>query len=106
MHSRPFEERARELQGFGFDLHQCSFLGGLPELVVPVGQYSLVSKTTGKKTYEPFCISIIGPRRSDLALLDVVSKVLPAFGTSVLTGETAFEVNSEFTKGLETEAES
>lgn len=50
------------LQGFGFDLHQCSYVAGLPELVIPIGQVPVVSKTTGKSTYEPVCIALIGPR--------------------------------------------
>lgn len=58
---RPFDERAHKLQGFGFNLHQCSFLGGLPELVVPIGQVPVVSKTTGRDTFEPVCVGLIGP---------------------------------------------
>ena len=66
------------LQGFTFSPEQISFVGGLPELVVPgefsldhnttslvltireVGQVPGISAVTGAEVFEPVCVAILG----------------------------------------------
>lgn len=95
--TRTFGERGHSLQGFGFDLHHCSYLGGLPEVVIPVGQVPVKSVATGKETFEPVSIAIIGPRGSDHQLMEMVNFVWKqVYGETakINTGETAFEASA------------
>ncbi|KAL8647564.1 MAG: hypothetical protein Q9226_006377 [Calogaya cf. arnoldii] len=80
--------------GIGFFIYSLSPYAGAPEIIVPVGQTSFISKITMHKEWLPAAIGIIGTKGSDVKLAELVRDVL---GTeaSVETGPTAFKVAME-----------
>ncbi|KAL7895568.1 amidase signature domain-containing protein [Trichoderma sp. SZMC 28014] len=51
-------------------------LAGLPQVIVPIGQFRYESRITGEPDFLPITASIVGPPGSDVMLLDFVSKFL------------------------------
>ncbi|KAI0892561.1 amidase signature domain-containing protein [Annulohypoxylon nitens] len=73
--------------------HDCiSVYGGLPEIVLPVGEYKYTSRITGRMESLPMAMSIIGPRGSDAMLIELAKRLLEHTGrpTSLVTGARAF----------------
>ncbi|XDG10234.1 hypothetical protein ABKA04_009849 [Annulohypoxylon sp. FPYF3050] len=78
--------------------HDCvSVYGGLPEIVLPVGEYKYASRITGSTESLPMAMSIIGPRGSDAMLIELAKRLLEHTGrpTSLTTGARAFPVVSK-----------
>ncbi|KAI5363782.1 putative amidase [Septoria linicola] len=92
---RPQDKR-RDMQGFTFSPEHMSFVAGLPELVVPIGQVPGVSPVTGAKVFEPVCVALLGAPRMEGEMMRVVEKVLRASGRplEVKTGANAFAVEN------------
>lgn len=69
---------------------------GTPHIVVPFAQLPYKSRVTKTVEYRPVCISLMGSRGSDLALLRVAEEVLQAAGwrTGVDTGRFTFPVGN------------
>ncbi|KAF3164230.1 hypothetical protein TWF225_001700 [Orbilia oligospora] len=80
------------LQSFGFDNTFYSILGGLPSVVVPVGQRPITSKDTKETVWEPVSMMIVGQAGTEAQIIDFVRKVLTKSGRpmGVLVGEKAF----------------
>ncbi|KAF3148355.1 hypothetical protein TWF569_005702 [Orbilia oligospora] len=80
------------LQSFGFDNTFYSILGGLPSVVVPVGQRPITSKVTKETVWEPVSMMIVGQAGTEAQIIDFVRKVLTKSGRpmGVLVGEKAF----------------
>ncbi|EGX47371.1 hypothetical protein AOL_s00083g464 [Orbilia oligospora ATCC 24927] len=80
------------LQSFGFDNTFYSILGGLPSVVVPVGQRPITSKVTKETVWEPISMMIVGQAGTEAQIIDFVRKVLTKSGRpmGVLVGEKAF----------------
>ncbi|CZS98366.1 related to D-mandelate dehydrogenase [Rhynchosporium agropyri] len=76
----PPEKRKNNLQGFGFLRDLNAFLGGLPMVIVPVGQVLVRSSVTGNMVYEPVSISLIGAPGMDCKLIDLAATVMSASG--------------------------
>jgi len=72
--------RENKLQGFGFLRDLYSFLGGLPQLVIPVGQILVSSPVTKGLVYEPVSISLVGPPGTDCALIQFARHVFERSG--------------------------
>ncbi|KAI0421194.1 amidase signature domain-containing protein [Xylaria grammica] len=70
------DQRAYSLQGFGFLRDVYSFLGGLPQLIIPIGEVHRQSPVTGDMTQEPISISLVGAPGMDCALMDLAERVL------------------------------
>ncbi|EPS35863.1 hypothetical protein H072_10674 [Dactylellina haptotyla CBS 200.50] len=64
------------LQSFGFDNTFYSILGGLPSVVVPVGQRSITSKVTKGKVWEPVSVMIVGSEGTEGQIIELVRLVL------------------------------
>ncbi|MCJ1250414.1 hypothetical protein MMC30_007642 [Trapelia coarctata] len=86
------EDYGKWLQGFEFHHKVYSCLGGLPQIVVPVGQHLICSTVTSKMIYEPISVIVVGPAGSDGYLIDIIKKVFKLSGRplSVQTGANAF----------------
>ncbi|KAK6345128.1 hypothetical protein TWF718_007057 [Orbilia javanica] len=80
------------LQSFGFDNTFYSILGGLPSVVVPVGQRPIISRVTRETVWEPVSMMIVGQAGSEAQIIDLVRKVLKKSGRpiGVRVGEKAF----------------
>ncbi|XMA14501.1 hypothetical protein WAI453_007292 [Rhynchosporium graminicola] len=74
------EKRENNLQGFGFLRDLYAFLGGLPMVIVPVGQVLVRSSVTGNMVYEPVPISLVGAPGMDCKLIDLAATVMSASG--------------------------
>ncbi|KAK0714457.1 amidase signature domain-containing protein [Apiosordaria backusii] len=92
----PPEKSGYSLQRFGFCRDLYSFLGGLPQVVVPIGTVSHISPVTKARVEVPLSVSIFGPEGSDCALIDFVEKVLIKSGRplGVLAGPDLFPTPS------------
>ncbi|KAK4209255.1 amidase signature domain-containing protein [Rhypophila decipiens] len=80
IYDAPPEKSGYSLQGFGFLRDVYSFLGGLPQVVVPIGSLSRVSPVTGAHIEQPLSVSFFGPEGSDCALMAFIEKVLMESG--------------------------
>ncbi|KAK6505218.1 hypothetical protein TWF481_007135 [Arthrobotrys musiformis] len=80
------------LQSFGFDNTFYSILGGLPSVVVPVGQRQITSKVTKETVWEPVSMMIVGQAGSEAQIIDLIRKVLKKSRrpSGVFVGEKAF----------------
>ncbi|KAK6520447.1 hypothetical protein TWF506_000703 [Arthrobotrys conoides] len=80
------------LQSFGFDNTFYSILGGLPSVVVPVGQRPINSKVTKETVWEPVSMMIVGQAGSEAQIIEFVGKVLTETRRpmGVRVGEKAF----------------
>ncbi|VUC33773.1 unnamed protein product [Clonostachys rosea] len=90
---RTLEEEASLKQGYGFKDNFLAILSGLPFFNVPVGQIPYVSTVTERSEVIPGNIGLIGPKGSDVALLQLVEKFLdsiPGLRSCVRTGTKAF----------------
>ncbi|KAL3477065.1 amidase signature domain-containing protein [Aspergillus californicus] len=83
----------RVLQGFGFRRELYAFLGGLPEIVIPVGQVPARSPVTGASVMEPVSVSIIGGPKMDCAIMDLALQVMRSSKRPLTlnTGSCAFD---------------
>ncbi|KAJ8131263.1 hypothetical protein O1611_g2366 [Lasiodiplodia mahajangana] len=88
----PPDQSGYSLQGFGFLRDLYSFVGGLPQLVIPIGAVSRQSPVTEGMVEEPVSISLVGAPGTDCALMDLAERVLRESGrpTTVLTGMSLF----------------
>ncbi|KAF3923470.1 hypothetical protein ABW21_db0208090 [Orbilia brochopaga] len=68
------------LQSFGFDDTFYSILGGLPSVIIPVGQRSVVSRVTGDAVWEPVSMMLVGPAGSEGRIIELVRTVLRRSG--------------------------
>lgn len=59
-----------------WDVDYTAPLAGLPQVIVPIGQFRYESRITGEPDFLPIAASIVGPPGSDVVLLDFVSKFL------------------------------
>ncbi|EHK41963.1 hypothetical protein TRIATDRAFT_322099 [Trichoderma atroviride IMI 206040] len=59
-----------------WDVDYTAPLAGLPQVIVPIGQFQYDSRITGEPDFLPIAASIVGPPGSDIALLDFISKFL------------------------------
>ncbi|KAI1132442.1 amidase signature domain-containing protein [Nemania abortiva] len=93
VYDEPPDKSGYSLQGFGFLRDFYSFLGGLPELVVPIGAVSRKSPVTGGMVEEPVSVNLVGAPGTDCALMELAERVLKESGrpTSVLTGSKLFD---------------
>jgi len=89
--SRTYEER-KKWQGYGLQNTTFSVLGGLPAVVLPVGERIYRSKFTGKDEKQPISVMIVGPRGSDKWLIDCLQRVWKDSGrpSSVKVGTSMF----------------
>ncbi|KAK6527912.1 hypothetical protein TWF281_009176 [Arthrobotrys megalospora] len=80
------------LQSFGFDNTFYSILGGLPSVVIPVGQRPITSRVTKELVWEPVSMMIVGQAGSEGQIIDLVQKVLTKSGrpVGVKVGDKAF----------------
>ncbi|KAL2068841.1 hypothetical protein VTL71DRAFT_15179 [Oculimacula yallundae] len=69
------EEQCSKWQGYGLQNTTFSVLGGLPAVVLPVGERTYQSKFTGKDEQKPISVIILGPRGSDNWLMKVLENV-------------------------------
>ncbi|KAJ5114029.1 hypothetical protein N7456_002563 [Penicillium angulare] len=92
---RPPEDR----EFFGFDSNLHATFAGLPELVVPIGQFPFHSDISNRVEFIPVSLSIIACRDMDIELLELTNDFLRqnGFSTSVLPGKTAFPTENKFT---------
>ncbi|CAH0044896.1 unnamed protein product [Clonostachys solani] len=91
---RTLEEEAGLKQGYGFQDSFLATLSGLPFFNVPVGQIPYISTVTERSEVIPGNIGLVGPKGSDVALLQLVADFLdtaPGLHSSVMTGAKAFE---------------
>ncbi|KAI2472684.1 amidase signature domain-containing protein [Annulohypoxylon bovei var. microspora] len=73
--------------------HDCiSVYGGLPEIVLPVGDYKYFSRISQREEALPMAMSIIGARGSDAMLIELARRLFEHTGrpTSLETGLRAF----------------
>ncbi|CZT49928.1 related to D-mandelate dehydrogenase [Rhynchosporium secalis] len=89
----PPEKRENNLQEFGFLRDLYAFLGGLPMVIVPVGQVLARSSVTGNMVYEPVSISLVGAPGMDCKLIDLAATVMSASGhpMEVKVGKSLYE---------------
>lgn len=59
-----------------WDVDYTAPLAGLPQVIVPIGQYEYKSRITGNTEYLPICASVVGPAGSDIALMQLLSRFL------------------------------
>ncbi|KAH7171286.1 amidase signature domain-containing protein [Dactylonectria macrodidyma] len=59
-----------------WDVDYTAPLAGLPQVIVPIGQYEYKSRITGNTEYLPICASVVGPAGSDIALVQLLSRFL------------------------------
>ncbi|KAI0805688.1 amidase-like protein [Xylaria sp. FL0064] len=88
--------RPPELRSFeGFDSNFHASLSGVPNIIVPIGQYPFYSKVSGREEYFPVSVSIFAPKGKDIGLLNLVHDYMTAnsLPTSVMTGRTAFSLD-------------
>ncbi|KAK6360717.1 hypothetical protein TWF730_006844 [Orbilia blumenaviensis] len=80
------------LQSFGFDNTFYSILGGLPSVVIPVGQRPITSRVTKEIVWEPVSMMIVGQAGSESQIIDLIRKVLVSSGRpmGVKAGDKAF----------------
>ncbi|KAJ5890023.1 hypothetical protein N7504_010833 [Penicillium tannophilum] len=66
---------------------------GSPEISVPIGELEYHSMISGRQEYLPVVVSVLGKPGSDMALIDVVKRVLQNSGrpTEVKTGSRMFQ---------------
>ncbi|CAI6084958.1 unnamed protein product [Clonostachys chloroleuca] len=91
---RTLEEEAILKQGYGFKNSFLATLAGLPFFNVPVGQIPYISTVTETSEVIPGNIGLVGPKGSDIALLQLVEDFLdaaPGLHSRVMTGARAFE---------------
>ncbi|CAH0034483.1 unnamed protein product [Clonostachys rhizophaga] len=91
---RTLEEEASLKQGYGFKNSFLATLAGLPFFNVPVGQIPYISTVTERSEVIPRNIGLVGPKGSDIALLQLVEDFLdaaPGLHSRVMTGARAFE---------------
>ncbi|KAK6359618.1 hypothetical protein TWF696_000766 [Orbilia brochopaga] len=83
------------LQSFSFDDSFYSILGGLPSIILPVGQRSVVSRVTGGTVWEPVAMMIVGPAGSEAKIIELVRTVLKRSGRQmrVQVGAAAYAVD-------------
>ncbi|KAK6543159.1 hypothetical protein TWF694_007075 [Orbilia ellipsospora] len=90
----PPESMDNCLQSFGFDDTFYSILGGLPTVVIPVGQCSVVSKVTKNEVWEPVSVMVVGAEGTESQIIKLVEKILKAsrrpMGVNI--GDRAFEL--------------
>ncbi|KAE8453575.1 hypothetical protein EG329_010436 [Mollisiaceae sp. DMI_Dod_QoI] len=77
-------------QGFGFQNTTCSVLGGLPAVNVPVSQRLYRSKLDGEMVNQPMSIMVLGPRGSDIWLIQHLEEALPEHKRNVRVGSDTF----------------
>ncbi|KAH8803379.1 amidase signature domain-containing protein [Xylogone sp. PMI_703] len=85
-------------KGFGFRDQAISVLAGIPFFTIPIGQYPYFSTVTERKEWIPAAIAFIGPKGSEVAMLELLQDFLehtPGLHDSVQTGSTAFPIGSE-----------
>ncbi|KAH7409280.1 amidase signature domain-containing protein [Cadophora sp. MPI-SDFR-AT-0126] len=89
--SRTCEER-KKWQGYGLQNTTFSVLGGLPAVVLPVGERKYLSKFSGKDEKQPISVMIVGPRGSDNWLIGCLERVWKESGrpVSVKVGTSMF----------------
>ncbi|KAJ4423676.1 hypothetical protein N0V82_001699 [Gnomoniopsis sp. IMI 355080] len=73
---------------------------GTPHLVVPVAQLPYQSLISGRTEYKPICVSVMGTRGSDLALVRLVEEALNSanWQTNVDTGRYTFPLGGNSRK--------
>ncbi|OAQ72041.1 amidase [Pochonia chlamydosporia 170] len=87
------EEGARRKQGFGFKDSFVTALPGFPFFNVPVGQFPYKSLVSNRTEFLPINIAFMGPRGSEVALLQIIEEFLqssPELHITVYTGSTPF----------------
>jgi len=58
-----------------FSVYSIAYLGGGPDVTVPVGEVSFQSKHTGREEWLPVAMSIVGRRGSDVQLLGMLREL-------------------------------
>ncbi|KAH7336330.1 amidase signature domain-containing protein [Rhexocercosporidium sp. MPI-PUGE-AT-0058] len=86
------DEQRMKWQGYGLQHTTYSVLGGLPAVVLPVGERTYKSKFSGKVEKQPISVMIVGPRGSDNWLVGCLEKVWKESGrpSSVKVGTSMF----------------
>ncbi|KAB5551392.1 hypothetical protein GE09DRAFT_1288026 [Coniochaeta sp. 2T2.1] len=90
---RTLEEGARRKQGFGFKDTTLVVLLGLPFINIPITQFPYESAVSGLTELLPGDIALVGPKGSEVALLQMVEEFLGAvkgLHASVQTGSVPF----------------
>ncbi|KUJ13957.1 putative glutamyl-tRNA amidotransferase subunit A [Mollisia scopiformis] len=92
-----YRESAQNFTGIGFFFYNLSPYAGAPELIVPAGQTSYMSRLSECNEFLPAAIGITGSKGSDVALAELVNQLL---GTenSVEAGPVAFKVVTDETE--------
>jgi len=77
----------------GWHSKLISSLAGLPQIVVPIGEFRFISKITCREAYLPIAISLIGAPGSESTLLDATRVAMKTMGTptSVTVGKRCYE---------------
>lgn len=97
------EEGAHRKQGFGFKDSFVTALPGLPFFNVPIGQFPYESTVSNRTEYLSTNIAFMGPRGSDLSLVQVLEEFLHSSSElhhSVGTGSTLFAIEAAPTPSL------
>ncbi|KAL8743135.1 MAG: hypothetical protein Q9190_004474 [Brigantiaea leucoxantha] len=85
-----------EWEGHGWFYYMIAPFAKAPEIILPIGQTSFVSRVSGREEWLPASIGIIGARGSDAILVsllqDVMEKML--LQTSTLVGRMTFPISS------------
>ncbi|PVH88774.1 amidase signature enzyme [Cadophora sp. DSE1049] len=86
------DEQRKKWQGYGLQNTTFSMLGGLPAVVLPVGERTYRSKFSGKDEKQPISVMIVGPRGSDSWLIGCLERVWKDSGRplSVKVGTSMF----------------
>jgi Asp-tRNA(Asn)/Glu-tRNA(Gln) amidotransferase A subunit family amidase len=88
----PIESPSEAGTWFGWNQYSISQLGGVPEVVLPIGQVNYTSRVSGTTKWLPVAVSVNAAAGCDLMLFDLVEKlagsgVIPG---GVKTGEMTF----------------
>jgi len=95
MHRDEYKRAPSERVYNGFDSNHHASFAGVPEFVFPIGQIDYTSPISKRMEFVPVAASIIGPKNSDIMLMNLISKTLTENNRPdcVLPGRSAFPMN-------------
>ena len=82
--------------GYGWQYYMISPFARAPEMIIPIGQTSFLSKVTKREEWLPVSLGVIGARGSDVSLPALLQDFVHAMQlpTTVEVGERAFPLQS------------
>jgi len=99
-----YRQSAQKFTGIGFFFYNLSPYAGAPEIIVPAGQTSYLSRLTEREEFLPAAIGIIGSKGSHVGFAEFVLDFLGTDGT-VEVGRVAFKLASDYAVDEHTDIE-